>query len=85
MELRRILLGFCFLQGVAAGPGVPTAAQLNWQNNFGAIIHYNMATMVGTQGCNRGNWLQSNNPKSFNVRQAHAHHSATFKRRGCYR
>jgi alpha-L-fucosidase len=48
------------------GKGIPTAAQVTWQNHFGAIIHYNMATMIGHQGCNRGNWPQSNDPMSFN-------------------
>ena len=37
-------------------PPVPTAAQAAWQQNgeVGCFVHYNMATMAGTQGCGGG-------------------------------
>ena len=37
-------------------PPVPTAAQAAWQQGgeVGCFVHYNMATMVGTQGCSSG-------------------------------
>eukprot|EP01050_Picozoa_sp_SAG11_P035482 SAG11_NODE_13036_length_673_cov_0.984321_1_plen_75_part_00 len=35
-----------------AGAALPTAPQLAWQlNDTGCIVHYNMATAAGTQGC----------------------------------
>jgi len=37
-------------------PPVPTASQAEWQQNgeVGCFVHYNMATMVGSQGCGGG-------------------------------
>lgn len=34
------------------------------------LQHYNMATMVGSQGCNRGNWAQASDPRLFNPNAA---------------
>ena len=45
------------LSGAAAGGGavLPTAPQLRWQmNDTGCFVHYNMATMAGSQGCQAG-------------------------------
>jgi alpha-L-fucosidase len=49
----------------AAAPAAPTAPQLAWQGGFGSIIHFNMATAAGTQGCNPTNWAGASNPQTF--------------------
>jgi len=65
MKLVSLVAAAAAAAAAAAGVAVPTAAQLAWQNQQGAIIHYNMATFIGHQGCDRSNWVASNNPLSF--------------------
>ena len=51
----------------AAARATPTPQQLAWQGNFGAIVHYNMATFAHHQGCSSGNWKDSSDPRLFGV------------------
>jgi alpha-L-fucosidase len=53
--------------GSAAARAIPSPQQLAWQGQFGAIIHYNMATWAHHQGCSPANWHASSDPKLFGV------------------
>jgi alpha-L-fucosidase len=48
-----LVLAHLFLAASSRGAAPqPTSAQLAWQlNDTGCIVHYNMATAAGTQGC----------------------------------
>ena len=48
----KIAAALCCFTAVVVGAAIPTAEQLAWQaDEVGVIIHFNMATMVGSQGC----------------------------------
>lgn len=64
---RRALLLASACAQMCAGRAIPSAAQLGWGGHFGSIVHYEMATFVGTQGCDRGNWAASRDPRTFGV------------------
>ena len=51
-----LVLAHLFLAASSRGAAPqPTSAQLAWQlNDTGCIVHYNMATMAGSQGCQAG-------------------------------
>eukprot|EP00051_Salpingoeca_urceolata_P033457 m.20744 g.20744 ORF g.20744 m.20744 type:complete len:460 (+) comp6257_c0_seq1:125-1504(+) len=67
MDVRAVMVLLAVAIGVSSA-AKPSAPQLSWQKQQGSIIHYNIATFAGTQGCNRDNWLQgAHKPATFGV------------------
>ena len=63
--MRIIFSALSLISVSAAGHAVPSLVQAAWGGRIGSIIHFNIATFAGHQGCSRSNWPQTSDPKLF--------------------